>query len=266
MLKKKRFLTLLTILFIGFIGYRYVYPIYQKSLIDGKVKEQIQSDFIVPLQQDLRTCGIEDVTVSLGSLEKNLDYEEYKSYYFSIIVSSDSLKDYEDIETNEGLAKELFFAMKEMDHIYQSKYSDYRNRYSLDDESTVQISFKSDTGYFSISGNDHSYGFDDHSSCFSTLSVDKKTFYIYWKDTNEYEYFDGPDPSHCDISTPSQKEDQPKQENSTYSSNKGSSWSTYNDGYNAVIEDGDYDYDLYSEDSDYRNGVEDALDEMGEDY
>ncbi|WP_273477603.1 hypothetical protein, partial [Faecalicoccus acidiformans] len=82
----------------------------------------------------------------------------------------------------------------------------------------------------------------------------------------EYEYFDGPDPSHCDISIPSQKEDKPKQENSTDSSNKGSSWSTYNDGYNAVIEDGDYDYDLYSEDSDYRNGVDDALDEMGEDY
>lgn len=107
---------------------------------------------------------MDDVTVSLGSLEKNLDYEEYKSYYISIIVSSDSLEDYEDIETNEDFAKELFFTIKEMDHIYQSKYSDYRDRLVLDDESTVQISFKSDTGYFSISGNDHSYGFDDHSS------------------------------------------------------------------------------------------------------
>lgn len=265
MLKKKSVIFII-ILILCFVGYQYIYPNYQKSLINGKVKEQIQSDFISPLQQDLKTCGFEDVTVSPGSLEKNLDFEEYKSYYFSIIVSSDSLEDYEDIETNEDLAKELFFTMKEMDHIYQSKYSVYRDRLVLDDESTVQISFKSDTGYFSISGNDHSYGFDDHSSCFSSLSVDKEPFYIYWKDTNEYEYFDGPDPSHCDISTPSQKEDKPKQENSTNSSAKGSAWSTYNDGYNAVIEDGDYNYDLYSEDSDYRNGVDDALDEMGEDY
>ena len=96
MLKKKSVIFII-ILILCFVGYQYIYPNYQKSLIDGKVKEQIQSDFISPLQQDLKTCEMDDVTVSLGSLEKNLDFEEYKSYYFSIIVSSNSLEDYEDI-------------------------------------------------------------------------------------------------------------------------------------------------------------------------
>ena len=33
-----------------------------------------------------------------------------------------------------------------------------------------------------------------------------------------------------------------------------------------TIDDGDYDYDRYDRDSDYADGVDDAMDEYGEDW
>lgn len=38
----------------------------------------------------------------------------------------------------------------------------------------------------------------------------------------------------------------------------------YDDGYDDVISDDDYDYDRYDEDDDYADGVDDAIDEMME--
>lgn len=40
----------------------------------------------------------------------------------------------------------------------------------------------------------------------------------------------------------------------------------YDDGYDSVYDDGDYDSDRYKNDWDYSTGVDDALDELGEDY
>ena len=45
-----------------------------------------------------------------------------------------------------------------------------------------------------------------------------------------------------------------------------SSKSKYNDGYDDIYMDGDYDYDRYDRDSDYADGVDDAMDEFGEDW
>ena len=39
----------------------------------------------------------------------------------------------------------------------------------------------------------------------------------------------------------------------------------YDDGYDDIYMDGDYDYDRYDRDSDYADGVDDAMDELGED-
>ena len=39
----------------------------------------------------------------------------------------------------------------------------------------------------------------------------------------------------------------------------------YDDGYDDVYMDGDYDDDRYARDSDYADGVDDALDELGDD-
>ena len=50
---------------------------------------------------------------------------------------------------------------------------------------------------------------------------------------------------------------------SSYSSGtKKSTYDSYDDGYM----DGDYDYDRYDRDSDYADGVDDAMDEYGEDW
>lgn len=61
--------------------------------------------------------------------------------------------------------------------------------------------------------------------------------------------------------------------NSSYSSSsqksnstKKSGYDSYDDGYDDIYMDGDYDYDLYDRDSDYADGVDDAMDEFDEDW
>lgn len=43
---------------------------------------------------------------------------------------------------------------------------------------------------------------------------------------------------------------------------KSYSYSSYDDGYNAIYDDEDYDDDRYWRDSDYADGVDDAMDEL----
>ena len=45
-----------------------------------------------------------------------------------------------------------------------------------------------------------------------------------------------------------------------------STYDSYDDGYDDIYMDGDYDYDRYDTDSDYADGVDDAMDEFGEDW
>ena len=47
---------------------------------------------------------------------------------------------------------------------------------------------------------------------------------------------------------------------------KKSTYDSYDDGYDDIYMDGDYDYDRYDRDSDYADGVDDAMDEFGEDW
>lgn len=65
--------------------------------------------------------------------------------------------------------------------------------------------------------------------------------------------------------------------NSTNKSSYGSStkkssttkkklYDSYDDGYDDVYMDGDYDYNRYNRDSNYADGVDDAMDEFGEDW
>lgn len=50
---------------------------------------------------------------------------------------------------------------------------------------------------------------------------------------------------------------------SAYKSNssgkKSSSYSSYDDGYDSIYDDDDYDYDRYNSDSDYADGVDEAI-------
>ena len=47
---------------------------------------------------------------------------------------------------------------------------------------------------------------------------------------------------------------------------KKSTYDSYDDGYDDIYMDGDYDYDRYDRDSDYADGVDDAMDEDEEDW
>ena len=51
---------------------------------------------------------------------------------------------------------------------------------------------------------------------------------------------------------------------SSYSSGSSSSspYKSYDEGYESVYDDDDYDWDRYNSDSDYADGVDDALDEL----
>lgn len=46
------------------------------------------------------------------------------------------------------------------------------------------------------------------------------------------------------------------------SSSSGSSWKSYDEGYDAIYEDDDYNWDRYWSDSDYADGVDDAMEDM----
>ena len=47
---------------------------------------------------------------------------------------------------------------------------------------------------------------------------------------------------------------------------KKSTYDSYDDGYDDIYMDGDYDYDRYERDRDYADGVDDAMDEDEEDW
>ena len=55
---------------------------------------------------------------------------------------------------------------------------------------------------------------------------------------------------------------------SSYSSGtkKSSSYKSYDDGYDDIYMDGDYDDERYKTDQDYADGVDDAMDEFDEDW
>ena len=46
------------------------------------------------------------------------------------------------------------------------------------------------------------------------------------------------------------------------SSSKKSKYNSYDDGYNAIYDDDDYDWERYKKDKDYADGVDDAMDEL----
>lgn len=50
------------------------------------------------------------------------------------------------------------------------------------------------------------------------------------------------------------------------SSKSNYNYDSYDKGYDDIYMDGDYDYDRYDRDSDYADGVDDAMDEFGEDW
>ena len=96
------------------------------------------------------------------------------------------------------------------------------------------------------------------------------------KETTTYSYYNssgsssyGGSSSYSNSSSPYSSSTKKKSSSSTggyssYSSGSSSSspYKSYNEGYEAVYDDDDYDWDRYNSDSDYADGVDDALDEL----
>ena len=50
------------------------------------------------------------------------------------------------------------------------------------------------------------------------------------------------------------------------SSNKSNPYASYDSGYDSIYDDGDYDWDRYQKDKGYADGVDDAMEELDEDW
>ena len=53
----------------------------------------------------------------------------------------------------------------------------------------------------------------------------------------------------------------PSAKKKTTTSNSSSSYRSYDDGYDAIYDEGDYDWDRYKTDRNYADGVDDAMDD-----
>lgn len=232
------------------------------TLSTNEVKDILTEQVVMPLQNKLREKGIDDIEIEIKNLEFVYESEFGREYTYDLRINSDSIDNYKDLATNEKHAKELFKLMQKMDIVYQDYYK-IKTKFEVDNR-IYKLTYKPSTPVFEVHADVNTYYFDSHSPDFRILGLNKKTSYTYWFDTEEYEYYEGPDTSHSSIDR-----DKYNTKDDVVSGNKtnpGYNYDSYDDGYNSVVEDGDYDYDRYDSDDDYRDGVDDALDELNENY
>ena len=120
------------------------------------------------------------------------------------------------------------------------------------------------------------------SGCDNKQATNSSYCYIHKPYTSSYSYSNGSS-SYSNKTTESSSEtkDSYSSENKSYTSSDSSysdgtknhtssvtsgNYNSYDDGYDVIYMDGDYDYDRYDSDSDYADGVDDAMDEAGEDW
>ena len=77
----------------------------------------------------------------------------------------------------------------------------------------------------------------------------------------------GSSPSHSSSSYSNKSTSSSSSSSHNNKSTAGSNtYDSYDDGYDDIYLDGDYEYDRYDMDSDYADGVDDAMDEFDEDW
>ncbi len=92
-----------------------------------------------------------------------------------------------------------------------------------------------------------------------------------WKES-EYCYFHMPDHEveapgyNSEESNASKSSGSSKQKIGSSSSSSSSSYKSYDEGYDSIYMDEEYDEDRYSRDSEYATGVDDAMEDMDEDW
>ena len=230
-------------------------PNYLKySFKNTEVAELYQKEYVPEIQEDIQTIDLPDVTIKVD----RCSYTEFNKtfglpvYQLDFTYSSHTVDDYYEsaIDSKRG-AKDLFYKILEVNakknhHENQSKIYWYGEH--LESEGRIMLFQEDDRFVMKLSGDKHNYEIENQ-QYYDRLTIDGELVYELNKPgPTKYPY------------TPSK----PKKEYNSYESSGSSS--SYNDGYNSAIDDGDYDHDRYRNDSSYRQGVDDGFDEVDEDY
>lgn len=219
-----------------------------------EVAKIYQKEYVPEIQEYIQTTDLPDVTIKVD----HCSYTEYNKaygvpvYQLDFTYSSHKVDDYYKSATDSKRgAKDLFYKILEVNakknhHENQSKIYWYGEH--LKSEGRIMLFQEDDRFLMKLSGDKHNYEIENQ-QYYDRLTIDGELVYELNKPgPTKYPY------------TPSK----PKKKYNSYESSGSSS--SYNDGYNSAIDDGDYDHDKYRNDPSYRQGVDDGFDEMDEDY
>lgn len=217
-----------------------------------EVAKIYQKEYVPEIQEYIQTTDLPDVTIKVD----HCSYTEYNKVYgvpvyqLDFTYSSHTVDDYYEsaIDSKRG-AKDLFYKILEVNankNYYENESKIYWYGEPFESEGRMVLFQEDDRFIMKLSGDKHNYEIENQ-QYYDKLTIDGGLVYELNK----------PGPS---TYTPSK----PKKEYKNYGSSGSSS--SYNDGYNSAIDDGDYDHDRYRTDPSYRQGVDDGFDEMDEDY
>lgn len=254
---EKIIFSILGVIGIGIVCNKVIYPGFL-ALKEGQsqnvAKDFVQEDFVLPLQEDLQKAEFDDINVSINTFKTDISFENLREYDFDVVISSKKIKEYEDIADDEKKAEELYSIMEKMSNKFEDRYSDYSKRIAINEDIDANIEY---TGNLSleIHNDEHKYVFYN-GPCFNTLDMDLKTIYVVHEE----------DSPACHLNDNTDYSNQKKDEVLDNPDVEGPTLGSYTDGYNAIVEDEEYDLDRYQEDSEYRKGVDDAMEELDEYY
>lgn len=233
----------------------------------SEIKKMYQEQYVPVIENNIQTENLPDVNITVNRcLFKELDYDDAPIYTANFNYSSQVIDNYYEsaIHSSYG-AKELFYIILEVNaekNYYEAEKEVVWDGEPFESNKTI-IEFKEDDRFeMTIKSEEHTYKIENR-SWVDRLYIDNKL--VYELDKTKSDSYDKPS---YDKPNYDSKPEKPSYNYSkpSNSSGNGGKYDSYDDGYNSVVEDGDYDYDRYYEDDDYRDGVDDALDEMGENY
>ena len=201
-----------------------------------------QKEYVPEIQEYIQTSDLPDVTIKVD----RCSYAEYNKaygvpvYQLDFTYSSHTVDDYYEsaIESKRG-AKDLFYKIIEVNgnkNYYENESKIFWNGEPFESEGRMVLFQEDDRFIMKLSGDKHNYEIENQ-QYYDKLTIDGELVYELNK---------------------------PKKEYNSYGSSESSS--SYDDGYNSAVDDGDYDHDRYNTDPSYRQGVDDGFDEIDEDY
>ena len=232
-----------------FLMFRYTYyENYAQKIFEEDVLTKIPDAIVDQKLSDLKVTGsgyqyVPELSHAPLPVVYNvvLRYESQQidSYYEEIMESSDR-------------SEQLIRSMIAVNQIVEDVLSDHGKPRLTTWLDSIDLRYRTKTeiGDFGIliHGNQHTYKIETDSTEFNILYIDDKEVYVM---------------DHRPKYVPIFRHEKPKK--GIYESSSDAVH-TYDDGYNAVYEDGEYDEERYNSDPDYAAGVEDAILDVEEDF